>query len=123
LSKQTAIIFLNSINEVNFVTERRPVSLDERTVSLNILLHFLFSFRHSASKDWTVIKNISRKQKMAFCGKWPRISEVIFGNQRMEQVSKFKYVGFRLSYEGEVNVNHDLEKIIHVRHNETNLKI
>jgi hypothetical protein len=51
---------------------------------------------------------------MAFCGKWPLRSKLILDNQPIEQVSKFKYLGCHLSYKGEVDVNHKLEKFIYV---------
>jgi hypothetical protein len=47
---------------------------------------------------------------MAFCGKWPVRSELILDNQPLEQVSKFNYLGCQLSYQGEFDFNHKLEK-------------
>jgi hypothetical protein len=38
------------------------------------------------------------------------ISKLILDNQPIEQVSKFNYLGCQLSYQGEVDVNHKLEK-------------
>jgi hypothetical protein len=47
---------------------------------------------------------------MAFCGKWPVRSKLILDNRPIEQVSKFIYLGCQLSHQGEVDVNHKLEK-------------
>jgi hypothetical protein len=47
---------------------------------------------------------------MAFCGKWPVRSELILDNQPIEQVSQFNYLGCKLSYQGEVDVSHKLQK-------------
>jgi hypothetical protein len=47
---------------------------------------------------------------MAFCGKWPVRSQLFLDNQPLEQGSKFNYLGWQLSYQGAVDVNHKLEK-------------
>jgi hypothetical protein len=47
---------------------------------------------------------------MAFCSKWPVRCKLIVDNQSIEQVSKFNYVGCQLSYQGEVDINHKLQK-------------
>jgi hypothetical protein len=65
--------------------------------------------------DGQILKYLSTKQKtMAFCGKWPLRSKLILDNQPIEQVSKFKYLGCQLSYKGEVDVNHKLDKFIYI---------
>jgi hypothetical protein len=51
---------------------------------------------------------------MDFCGKWLVRSKLILGNQLIEQVSKFNYLGCQLSYQGEVDVNHKLEKFNYI---------
>jgi hypothetical protein len=48
---------------------------------------------------------------MEFCGKRPVRSKLILDNQLVEQVSKFNYLGCRLSYQGEADVSHKLEKL------------
>jgi hypothetical protein len=47
---------------------------------------------------------------MAFCGKWPVRSKLILDDQPIEQVSKFNHLGCQLPHQGEVDVNHKLEK-------------
>jgi hypothetical protein len=54
--------------------------------------------------------HIHKTKNTAFCGKWPVKSKLILYNQPTEQVSKFSYIGCQLSYQGEVDVNHELEK-------------
>jgi hypothetical protein len=48
---------------------------------------------------------------MEFCGKRPVRSKLILDNQLVEQVSKFNYLGCQLSYQGEPDVSHKLEKL------------
>jgi hypothetical protein len=46
---------------------------------------------------------------MAFCGKWPIRPKLILDNQPIEQVLKFNYLGCQLSYQGEVDVNGNID--------------
>jgi hypothetical protein len=39
---------------------------------------------------------------MEFCGQWPVRSKLILDNQPIEQVSKFNYLGYQLSYQIEL---------------------
>jgi hypothetical protein len=48
---------------------------------------------------------------MEFCGKRPVRSKLILDNQLVEQVSKFNYLDCQLSYQGEADVSHKLEKL------------
>jgi transcription elongation factor Elf1 len=48
---------------------------------------------------------------MEFCGKRPVRSKLILDNQLVEQVSKFNCLGCQLSYKGEADVSHKLEKL------------
>jgi hypothetical protein len=51
---------------------------------------------------------------MALCGKWPVRSKLILDNQPIEYISKVNYLGCQLSYQGEVDVNHKLEKFNYI---------
>jgi uncharacterized GH25 family protein len=54
--------------------------------------------------------SIQKTKNITFCGKWPVRSILILDNQPTDQVSRFNYPRYQLSYQGEVDVDHKLEK-------------
>jgi hypothetical protein len=51
------------------------------------------------------------KNNTALCSKWPVRSKLTLDNKPIEQVSKVNYLDCQLSYQGEVDVNDNLEKL------------
>jgi hypothetical protein len=60
--------------------------------------------------------NTGKSEVMAFKGRNPIQSKICLNNKIIEQVNMFKYLGYSLSYRGEIDIQAKITNFIKVTH-------
>jgi hypothetical protein len=73
------------------------------------LQHSFYSFKLVAEK-YSMEISTEKTKIMAFCGKEPVPSKICLNNKILERVNEFNYLGYKLSFMGELDLPEKISK-------------
>lgn len=106
--------YTQNFNEDNFIMTM--LFADDQVViannenNLQRAVHELWKI----NKNYNMEISVHKTKTMAFCGKSPVRSKIVIGNNIIEQVNKFKFLGVTLSYKGDYDQKEKIEKFNYI---------